>query len=71
MTDDRSVDSYLYRVFTENFSASDIAEPLISFDDSTAPAATRESMLERAIRVVVVRQDVLVTGFVKLETCLN
>ncbi|MCL4194381.1 MAG: hypothetical protein KJZ87_21780 [Thermoguttaceae bacterium] len=57
----------LRRVFTENFSAADIAEPLASFDASTAAADVLEAMTRRAYKVAGIRKDGTICGYVRLE----
>lgn len=57
----------LRRVFTENFSAADIAEPLASFDASTAAAEVLEAMTRRAYKVAGIRKDGTICGYVRLE----
>lgn len=57
----------LRRVFTENFSAADIAEPLASFDASTAAADVLEAMTRRAYKVAGIRREGTICGYVRLE----
>jgi CBS domain-containing protein len=55
----------LRRVFADNFVARDIAEPLVSFDD-TAPAADVASLMERRdFDAVGIRREGLVVGYVE------
>lgn len=66
----------LRRVFAEGFVARDIAEPLISFDASTAAAEVAELMEKRNFDVVGVRQEGIVMGYVEktdlaVATCGN
>jgi hypothetical protein len=53
------------RVFTETFTARDVAEPLASFDASTAAAAVRDFMDSSDFDVVGVRKAGRVVGFVE------
>ncbi len=55
------------RLFTEGFTAIDIAEPLVSFDAEKNAAETRQFMAENTIELVGVRKDGEVVGFVKHE----
>ena len=57
----------LRRVFTEGFTARDIAEPLISFDATTAVSEVLGLMNQRNFDVVGVRKDGVVTGYVERE----
>ncbi len=54
----------LRRVFTDGFVARDIAEPLISFDSSTAVAEVVGLMERRNLDVVGVRKEGVVVGYV-------
>jgi hypothetical protein len=58
---------HLRRVFTENFSAADIAEPLASFDASLPASDVRAVMVRRAYRVAGIRQDGTIGGYVRRE----
>lgn len=58
---------HLRRVFTENFSAADIAEPLASFDASLPAAEARAIMARRRYRVAGVREDGTICGYVRQE----
>jgi hypothetical protein len=51
------------RVFTEAFSARDVAEPLVSFDEDAPAAKVRAFMQARDFDVVGVRCDGQVTGY--------
>lgn len=53
----------LRRVFHAGFSAHDITEPLVSFDQSVPAKEVREFMLQRKLEVVGVRGDGLVIGY--------
>jgi len=55
----------LRRVFTDGFVARDIAEPLISFDASTAVSEVGELMDRRNLDVVGVRKEGVVVGYVE------
>jgi CBS domain-containing protein len=57
----------LRRVFTENFSAADIAEPLASFDASTPAAEVLAVMTRRAYRVAGIRTEGTISGYVRQE----
>jgi hypothetical protein len=74
MTDDQTPDEHLYRVFTRNFTARDIAVALVSFDETAPAADVKRFMMERQFRIVGVRRHGLVAGFVNQdeldgETC--
>jgi hypothetical protein len=58
---------HLRRVFVENFTAADIAEPLASFDAGTAAAEARATMIRRAYRVAGIRRDGTICGYVRQE----
>ena len=55
----------LRRVFTDGFVARDIAEPLISFDASTAVSEVVGLMEKRNLDVVGVRKEGVVVGYVE------
>jgi hypothetical protein len=55
----------LRRVFMEGFAARDIAEPLVSFDASTAASAVAELMDKRTFDVVGIRREGVVVGYVQ------
>jgi CBS domain len=55
----------LQRIFREGFSAADIAESLISFDDSTSVNEVRSFMAEREFEFVGIRRRGLVAGLVE------
>jgi len=57
----------LRRLFLEGFSAMDIAEPLVSFDESTEADDVQQLMQERGFDLVGLRRDGLVEGYVRLE----
>lgn len=57
----------LRRVFVENFSAADIAEPLASFDANTPAADALGVMNRRRFKVAGVRQDGTICGYVREE----
>ena len=54
----------LRRVFLQGFAARDLAEPLASFDATADIKDVREFMVNRPLRVVGVRIDGLVAGYV-------
>lgn len=58
---------HLRRVFLENFSAADIAEPLASFDAGTPAAEVLAAMMRRVYKVAGVRRDGTICGYVRLE----
>ncbi len=60
-----SVDS-LRRVFQQGFVVHDIAEPIVSFDDSTSAEIIREHMDTRKFQVVGIRKDGIINGYVEL-----
>jgi hypothetical protein len=57
--------SRLHRLFLEGFSAMDVAEPLVSFDDSAQAADVQQFMHEKGFDLVGVRRDGLVEGYVR------
>ena len=57
----------LRRVFTEGFTARDIAEPLISFDAATAASEVLDLMNQRNFDVVGLRKDGVVAGYVERD----
>jgi hypothetical protein len=57
----------LRRVFVENFSAADIAEPLASFDAGTPAADALAVMVRRAYKVAGIRNDGTILGYVRQE----
>jgi hypothetical protein len=56
------------RIFTETFTARDIAEPLVSFDGTTSFAAARAVMEARGFDVVGVRREGQVAGYVEKDS---
>jgi hypothetical protein len=54
----------LRRVFLEGFAARDLAEPLASFDATTDVQVVRDFMVNRPLRVVGIRVNGLITGYV-------
>ena len=58
---------HLRRVFVENFSAADIAEPLASFDAGTPAADALAVMVRRAYKVAGIRRDGSICGYVRQE----
>jgi len=67
MTTTAASQQRLRRVFVENFSAADIAEPLASFDARTPAAEALEVMTRRAYRVAGIRTDGAICGYVRQE----
>lgn len=57
----------LRQMFTENFSAADIAEPLASFDAGTPAADALAVMVRRAYKVAGVRSEGSICGYVRQE----
>ena len=57
----------LRRVFTEGFTARDIAEPLVSFDAATAALEVLDLMNQRNFDVVGLRKDGVVIGYAERE----
>ncbi len=62
-----STEESVRRVFLEGFAARDLAEPLASFDSTTDTASVRRFMVNRPLRVVGIRVNGLVTGFVEQD----
>lgn len=59
--------SRMKRLFTEGFTAMDIAEPLLSFDADKSPEHIRQFMSDGNLGVIGIRKDGVVTGYVQLE----
>jgi len=59
--------SRLRRLFLEGFSAMDIAEPLVSFDESANATDVQQFMQEKGFALVGVRHNGLVEGYVRRE----
>lgn len=57
----------LQRVFMENFSVGDIAEPLASFDAAAAAGEVRAVMASRGYKVAGIRRDGTISGYVQQE----
>ena len=58
---------HLRRIFAENFSVSDIAEPLASFDAATPAEDVRRILDERRYELAGVRREGLVVGYLRRE----
>ncbi len=67
MTTTTASPQHLRRVFVENFSAADIAEPLASFDASTTAAEVLAAMARCAYKVAGIRRDGTICGYVRQE----
>ena len=67
MAIDQPVDEHLFRIFTENFTARDIAAALVSFDETADASEVRRFMRERRFRIVGIRREGLVVGYVRQE----
>jgi hypothetical protein len=59
------------RVFTETFSARDIAEPLASFDAGVLAASAREFMEAKDFDVLGIRRDGHVVGYVERHSLVD
>ncbi|MHC4185182.1 MAG: hypothetical protein ACYSR4_04535 [Planctomycetota bacterium] len=59
--------SRMKRLFTEGFTAMDIAEPLLSFDADKPAADVRRFISDNGLDVVGVRSDGVVIGYVQLD----
>lgn len=59
--------SRLRRLFLEGFSAMDIAEPLVSFDESAKASDVKKFMRTKGFDLVGVRRNGLVDGYVRHE----
>jgi len=57
----------LRRLFLEGFSAMDVAEPLVSFDESTKAVDVQQFMQSKRFDLVGVRRDGLVEGYARHE----
>jgi hypothetical protein len=67
MTISKASHDHLRKIFTENFSARDIGELLVSFDDSTSAADVRALMEERRFEVVGVRHKGVIAGYARRD----
>ncbi len=56
------------RIFTETFTARDIAEPLASFDDDAPSEQVAAFMRDRGLQVVGVRREGAIVGYVRRST---
>jgi len=59
------------RVFRELFTARDIAEPLLSFDNSTSCKYVRSVLTEKQIDVAGVRTSGFVSGYVEIASLVH
>ena len=59
--------SRLRRLFLEGFSAMDVAEPLVSFDEGASATEVKGFMQTKAFDLVGVRRDGLIEGYVRQE----
>ena len=57
----------LRRVFQQAFLVRDVAEPLVSFDESASAEETKRFMEEERFHIVGIRTDGRVTGYVNAE----
>ncbi|MCR9115431.1 MAG: hypothetical protein NXI22_00615 [bacterium] len=57
----------LSRVFQQAFTVYDIAEPLVSFDDTTPAESVREFMESRRFEIVGIRKDGRIAGYVDIS----
>lgn len=62
-----SQSSRLRRLFLEGFSAMDVAEPLVSFDDHSDARDVQQFMFDRDFDLVGIRRNGLVDGYVRRE----
>ena len=67
MTTTRTPQHRLRRVFVENFSAADIAEPLASFDAAAPAADVLAAMARRKFKAAGIRKDGTTCGYVRQE----
>lgn len=65
-----TIDS-MRRIFTEGFHARDIAEPLLSVDSAMPASDLRQWMQQRNLRLVGVRCDGQVVGYVEYDDLQN
>ncbi|MHC4557674.1 MAG: Swt1 family HEPN domain-containing protein [Planctomycetota bacterium] len=63
----KQVQSRIKRLFTEGFTAIDIAEPLLSFDADKPAEHVQRFMSDNNLGVIGVRNNGVVTGYVQLE----
>ncbi|MHC4403628.1 MAG: CBS domain-containing protein [Planctomycetota bacterium] len=67
MTVTKASHDHMRRLFTESFSVSDVAEPLVSFDADAPAADVRRLMAQNAYQVVGVRREGVMAGYVTRE----
>ncbi len=67
MSVNATAQGHMKRIFTESFSVVDVAEPLVSFDAATDATDVRQLMDERGYEVVGLREQGLVTGYLRKE----
>ena len=58
--------SHLGRLFTESFSAQDIAEPIRSFDIDSDGDTVRQVMKEQGIEIAGMREKGVIVGFIRI-----
>jgi hypothetical protein len=63
--------SRLHHLFLEGFSAMDVAEPLVSFDETAKAEEVQKFMLARRFDLVGVRRNGLVEGYVRHEDLIS
>ena len=63
--------SRLRRLFLEGFSAMDVAEPLVSFDETAKAETVYQFMQEKRFALVGVRKKGLVEGYVRREDLIS
>jgi hypothetical protein len=63
--------SRLRRLFLEGFSAMDVAEPLVSFDETAKAETVCQFMQEKRFALVGVRKKGLVEGYVRREDLIS
>jgi putative nucleotidyltransferase with HDIG domain len=61
----------LRRLFLEGFTAMDVAEPLVSFDEQTDAVETRQFMDEKDFDLVGIRNNGLINGYVRREDLVS
>ncbi len=68
MSFSRSLHARLRRLFFEGFSAMDLAESLVSFDNDADALSVRQFLLEKNFDLIGIRREGLVCGYARRET---
>ncbi len=63
--------SHMKKLFTEGFTARDIAEPLLSFDKDKSAEYVRKFMSDNNLHIIGIRNEGVVTGYVEPEDLVD